>query len=96
MWSPLVLPAVRIIDLSSTQNLIDVCLQETGGLGVNCAIDSGGKVGTIHNIFAPLALIFVMALGRICTCYILQIQGSLPKTTDSISSPKLEFNSPWY
>lgn len=63
IWSPLVLPAVRIIDLSSTQNLIDVCLQETGGLGVNCAIDSGGKVGTIHNIFAPLALIFCNGLG---------------------------------
>jgi len=66
MWSPLVLPAVRIIDLSSTQNLIDVCLQETGGLGVNCAIDSGGEVGTIRNSFAPLVLIFVMASGRIC------------------------------
>ena len=33
---------VRVVDLSSSQNLVDLCLQETGGLGVNCIIDSGG------------------------------------------------------
>ena len=30
--------------MSSTQNLIEVCLQETGGLGVDCVIDNGGIV----------------------------------------------------
>ena len=34
--------SVRIVDMSSTQNIVDVCLQETGGLGVNCIVDSGG------------------------------------------------------
>ena len=34
--------AVRVIDLSSSQSLVEVCLQETGGLGVNCIIDNGG------------------------------------------------------
>ena len=33
---------VRVIDLSSSQNLVELCLQETGGLGVNCIIDNGG------------------------------------------------------
>ena len=35
-------PIVRVIDLSAGQNLVDLCMQETGGLGVNCIIDSGG------------------------------------------------------
>lgn len=30
-----------VIDMSSTQNLMEVCLQETGGLGVDCIIDDG-------------------------------------------------------
>ena len=34
---------VRVIDLSAGQNLVDLCMQETGGLGVSCIIDSGGK-----------------------------------------------------
>ncbi len=35
--------AVRVIDMSSGVNLSDVCLQETGGLGVDCIIDDGSK-----------------------------------------------------
>ncbi|KAL5457211.1 hypothetical protein EMCRGX_G034456 [Ephydatia muelleri] len=31
----------RIIDLSSCKSLVTSCLQETGGLGVNCIIDAG-------------------------------------------------------
>lgn len=34
--------AVKVVDLSTASNLVDVCLQETGGLGVNCIIDNGG------------------------------------------------------
>ena len=34
---------VRVVDLNTTPNLVDVCLQETGGLGVKCIIDSGGE-----------------------------------------------------
>lgn len=34
---------VRVIDLSSGASLADVCLQETGGLGVDCIIDDGSK-----------------------------------------------------
>ncbi len=40
--------AVKLVDLSSTSNLVDVCLQETGSLGVNCIIDAGGKPPTHH------------------------------------------------
>lgn len=35
---------MRVIDLSAGQNLVDLCMQETGGLGVNCIIDSGGII----------------------------------------------------
>ena len=34
---------VRVVDMSSTVNITEVCLQETGGLGVDCIIDNGGK-----------------------------------------------------
>ena len=34
---------MRVVDLNTTPNLVDVCLQETGGLGVKCIIDSGGE-----------------------------------------------------
>ena len=36
--------AVRVVELSSSHNLVDLCLQETGGLGVHCIIDSGGNI----------------------------------------------------
>lgn len=42
-WLLLAPHAVRIIDMSSTQNVTEVCLQETGGLGVDCIIDNGGE-----------------------------------------------------
>jgi len=33
----------RIIDMSSQEKtLVDICLQETGGLGVDCVVDDGG------------------------------------------------------
>ena len=33
----------RIIDMSSQEKtLVDICLQETGGLGVDCVMDDGG------------------------------------------------------
>ena len=36
---------VRVVDMSSnSHSLMAVCLQETGGIGVNCIIDSGGTV----------------------------------------------------
>ena len=43
---PPLLPPVRVVDLSGNQSIVDVCLQETGGLGVHCVIDNGGK--TLH------------------------------------------------
>lgn len=34
----------RIIDMDSQEkSLVDICLQETGGMGVDCIIDDGGK-----------------------------------------------------
>ena len=42
LFLPLLPPPVHIIDLSGPQNIVDVCLQETGGLGVHCVIDNGG------------------------------------------------------
>ena len=33
---------VRVIDLSGSQSIVDICLQETGGLGVHCVVDNGG------------------------------------------------------
>lgn len=47
---------VRIIDMSSTQNIVDVCLQETGGLGVNCIIDSGGKCIVYMTILTSISI----------------------------------------
>lgn len=35
----------KIIDMSSVKNLVDVCLHETGGIGVNVVVDSGGESG---------------------------------------------------
>jgi NADPH:quinone reductase-like Zn-dependent oxidoreductase len=34
---------LRVIDLSASQNIVDACLQETGGLGVHCVIDNGAS-----------------------------------------------------
>lgn len=51
---------VRVIDLSGSQSIVDVCLQETGGLGVHCVVDNGGKGITLHvyhtHIHTPLPL----------------------------------------
>ena len=40
--------AVTIFDLSSSQNLVEVCMQQTGGLGVNIIIDDGGMRTVLH------------------------------------------------
>jgi NADPH:quinone reductase-like Zn-dependent oxidoreductase len=34
---------LRVIDLSGSQSVVDICLQETGGLGVHCVIDNGAS-----------------------------------------------------
>ena len=34
---------VRVVDMSSGVSLADICLQETGGLGVDCIVDDGGE-----------------------------------------------------
>ena len=39
---------LRIIDMASQEkSLVEICLQETGGMGVDCIIDNGGEQVTI-------------------------------------------------
>lgn len=36
--------AANVIDLRKTKkSLVDICMDETGGLGVDCVIDNGGE-----------------------------------------------------
>ena len=48
---------MRVIDLSGSQSIVDICLQETGGLGVHCVIDNGGThiIVWIANSISALA-----------------------------------------
>ena len=40
----LCLLVANVIDLRKTKkSLVDICMDETGGLGVDCVIDNGGK-----------------------------------------------------
>ena len=46
--------SVRVIDLSGSLSVVDVCLQETGGLGVHCVVDNGGITTLTHSPTHPL------------------------------------------
>ena len=35
--------SAAVINMSKTKSLIETCLAETGGLGVDCVIDQGGS-----------------------------------------------------
>lgn len=44
LLSSLELQPLQIIDMTSQEkSLVEICLQETGGMGVDCIIDDGGE-----------------------------------------------------
>ena len=41
----------KIVNLVSGRSITDICRHETGGLGVDCVIDNGGKCIYIYYIY---------------------------------------------
>lgn len=49
--------AANVIDLRKTKkSLVDICMDETGGLGVDCVIDNGGESKHIKLLWCALFL----------------------------------------
>ena len=43
--------AANVIDLRKTKkSLVDICMDETGGLGVDCVIDNGGNMYSLIQV----------------------------------------------